>query len=131
MAKELSIRVGEQEGILTLFDDNAPHICNKIIESLPWKSPAIIAKVAGLELMKRVPFILDTEPENQVQAKEAGNICYWHFSQNICVFCEDLSGLGPVTLIGKITKNLVGIQREALKCKQTQGAEMTIYEILR
>jgi hypothetical protein len=128
MAKELKIRVGEQEGTLTLFDDKAPLVCSRIIESLPLKSAAIIAKVAGLELMMRVPFILDAEPENQVQAQEAGNVCYWGFSQNICIFCEDLPGLGPVSLVGKITKNLAGIRQEALKCKQKQGAEMVIYE---
>ena len=100
MAKELKIRVGEQEGTLILFEDKAPLACKKILESIPLKSAAIIAKVAGLELMMRAPFILDAEPENQVQAQEAGNICYWHFSQNICIFCEDLPGLGPVSLNG-------------------------------
>lgn len=128
MARELKVRVGEEEGTLTLFEEKAPLVCGRIIESLPLKSAAIIAKVAGLELMMRVPFILDTEPENQVQVQEAGNVCYWHFSQNICIFCEDLPGLGPVSLIGKITGNLEGIQREALKCKQKQGAQMVIYE---
>jgi hypothetical protein len=128
MAKELKIRIGEEEGTLVLFEEQAPLVCSRIIESLPLKSAAIIAKVAGLELMMRVPFILEAEPENLVQAQDAGNICYWNFSQNICIFCEDLPGLGPVGLIGKITGNLEGIQREALKCKQKQGAEMVIYE---
>ena len=127
MVKELKIRVGEEEGALVLFEDKVPLVCGKILESLPLKNAAIIAKVAGLELMMRTPFILDTEAENVVQAQEAGNICYWHFSQNICIFCEDLPGLGPVSLIGKITRNLEGIQREALKCKQEQGADMVIY----
>ena len=62
MAKELKIRMGEQEGILTLFDDKAPVACSMIIEHLPLKSHAIIAKVAGLEVMMRVPFFLDTYP---------------------------------------------------------------------
>ena len=111
MARELVLRIGEQEGILTLYDDKAPVACNKIIESLPLKSHAIIAKVAGLELMMRVPFFLDTYPENLVEPQEAGNVCLWDFSQNICIFCEDLPALGPGNLVGKITGNLAGIRQ--------------------
>ena len=65
------------------------------------------AQVAGLELMMRAPFILDEEPENQVTRQEAGNVAYWHFSQNICVFCEDLPGLGPVSLFGRIAQTTI------------------------
>ena len=130
MARELKLRIGDQEGILTLFDDKAPAACSMIIESLPLKSHAIIAKVAGLELMMRVPFFLDVYPENLVEPQEAGNVCLWDFSQNICIFCEDLPALGPGNLVGKITGNLAGIRQEALKCKlEEQGAEMELSEV--
>jgi hypothetical protein len=132
MAKELGIRIGEQEGILTLYDDKAPVACSVIIEHLPLKSHAIIAKVAGLELMMRVPFFLDTYPEYLVEPQEAGNVCLWDFSQNICIFCEDLPALGPGNLVGKITGNLEGIRQEAIKCRdEEQGAEMELYEVTR
>jgi hypothetical protein len=36
--------------------------------------------------------------------------------------------LGPCSWIGKITENLEGIQREARKCRQRQGAPVEIYE---
>jgi hypothetical protein len=123
----LKLRVGDEVATLTLFEEKAPKICARIRESLPLKSSAIIAKVAGLELMMRVPFILDDDPENQVTRQEAGNVAYWHFSQNVCVFCEELPGLGPVSLFGRITENFEGIRREALKCKQSQGAVMMLY----
>ncbi len=128
MAKELNIRVGEEVGSLVLFDDAAPKTCKKIMESLPLKSAAIIAKVAGSELMMRIPVFVDTGMENEVQAQEAGNVCFWPFSNNICIFCKDLPGLGNVSLVGKITENLEGIQREAEKCRKKQGAIMEIYE---
>jgi hypothetical protein len=132
MARELVLRIGEQEGIVTLYEDKAPVACSKIIDALPLKSHAIIAKVAGLELMMRVPFFLDTYPENLVEPQEAGNVCLWDFSQNICIFCEDLPALGPGNLVGKITGNLEGIRQEALKCKlEEQGAEMELYEVTR
>jgi hypothetical protein len=70
---------------------------------------------------------VDTHPENEVQAQRAGNVCYWAFSQNICIFCEDLPGLGKVSLIGRITGNLEGIRREAEKCRTKQGAVVQIY----
>ena len=132
MAKELKLRIGDEEGIITLYEDKAPVACSKILESLPLKSHAIIAKVAGLELMMRVPFFLDTYPEYLVEPQEAGNVCLWDFSQNICIFCEDLPALGPGNLVGKITGNLEGIQREARRCRdEAQGAEMELTEVTR
>ena len=73
-------------------------------------------------------FFYDGPAENEVQAQAPGTVCYWPFSQNICIFCEDLPGLGKVSLIGNITKNLAGIQKEADKCRQKQGALVEIYE---
>jgi hypothetical protein len=128
MAKELKLRVGDEVATLALFDDKAPKSCKRLIESLPLNSSAIIAKVAGLEIMIRVPFFLDSGGENEITAQEAGNVCFVPGAQNVCVFCEDLPGLGPCSWIGKITDNLEGIQREARKCKEQQGAEVEIYE---
>jgi hypothetical protein len=128
MAKELKLRVGNETATLILFEDKAPKSCKRLIESLPLKSTAIIAKVAGLELMIRVPYFLDTGGENEITAQEPGNVCFVPGAQNVCVFCEDLPGLGPCSWIGKITENLEGIQREARKCKQQQGAEVELYE---
>jgi hypothetical protein len=128
MAKELKLRIGEEVASFVLFEDKAPNTCRKLLESLPLRSAAIIAKVAGLELMVRAPFFVDTGGENEVTAQQAGNVCYVPGSQNVCIFCEDLPGLGPCSLIGKITRNLEGVQRQAQKCKVKQGAEAEIYQ---
>jgi hypothetical protein len=128
MARELKLRVGDKVATFVLFEDKAPKTCKRLIESLPLKSSAIIAKVAGLELMVRVPYFLDTGGENEITAQEAGNVCFVPGAQNVCVFCEQLPGLGPCSWIGKITENLEGIQQEARKCRQQQGAEVEIYE---
>jgi hypothetical protein len=127
MARELKLRIGEEQASFVLFEDKAPNTCGKLLQSLPLRSAAIIAKVAGLELMIRAPFFVDTGGENEVTAQQAGNVCYVPGSQNVCIFCEDLPGLGPCSLIGKITRNLEGVQREARKCKEKQGAETEIY----
>jgi hypothetical protein len=71
---------------------------------------------------------VDTGGENEITAQQPGNVCYVPGAQNVCVFCEELPGLGPCSWIGKITENLEGIQREARKCKERQGAEVEIYE---
>ena len=128
MARELKLRVGDEVASFVLFEDKAPKTCQKLVESLPLKSVAIIAKVAGLEIMMRVPFFVDTGGENEVTAQEPGNVCFVPGSQNVCIFCEELPGLGPCSWIGRMTENLEGIQREAQKCKKQQGAEMEIYE---
>jgi hypothetical protein len=128
MAKELKLRVGEEVATLVLFEDKAPNSCRRLIEALPLAGSAIIAKVAGLEIMIRVPYFLDTGGENEITAQEPGNVCFVPGAQNVCVFCEHLPGLGPCSWIGRITENLEGIQREARKCKERQGAEVEIYE---
>jgi len=81
-----------------------------------------------LELMIRVPYFLDSGGENEITAQEPGNVCFVPGAQNVCVFCEDLPGLGPCSWIGKITENLEGIQREARECKAQQGTVVEIYE---
>jgi hypothetical protein len=107
--------------------EGSKHLSTKLLESLPLRSAAIGAKVAGLELTMRAPFFVETAGENEVTAQQAGTVCCAASSQNVCVFCEDLPGLGPCSLIAKITRNREGIQREAIKCKRQQGAEMEIY----
>ena len=128
MAKELKLRVGNETATFVLFEDKAPKSCKALVESLPLKSTAIIAKVAGLELMIRAPYFLDSGGENEITAQEPGNVCYVPGAQNVCVFCEKLPGLGPCSWIGKITENLEGIQREARKCRERQGTRVEIYE---
>jgi hypothetical protein len=95
MAKELKLRVGDEVASFVLFEDRAPKTCKRLVESLPLKSTAIIAKVAGLEIMVRTPCFVDTGGENEITAQEAGNVCFVPGAQNVCVFCEDLPGLGP------------------------------------
>jgi hypothetical protein len=128
MARELKLRVGDEVATITLFEDKAPQTCKRLLESLPLESTAIIAKVAGLEIMMRIPFFLDTGGENETTAQEAGNVCFVPGAQNVCVFCEKLPGLGPCSWIGRITENLEGIQKEARKCRKKQGAEVAIYD---
>lgn len=127
MPRRLKLRVGEQLAALELFEDRAPNTCAALLNELPLKSVAIIAKVAGLELMMRVPFFVDSGGENETTAQTAGNVCFVPGSQNVCIFCEELPGLGPCSLIGRITENLEGVRREALQCRRRQGAEMEIY----
>ena len=77
---------------------------------------------------KKVCAVLDTGGENETTKQKPGNVCYVPGSQNVCIFCEDLPGLGPCSLIGTVTENLEGIQDEARKCKSKQGAYVEIFE---
>jgi len=128
MSERLRMRIGEELAVIELFLDKAPNMCKKLLESLPIRSHAIIAKVAGLELMVRVPYFVDTDPENVITAQKPGNVCFNPDGQNVCIFCAELRGLGPISWIGTIVENLPGVIKEAKKCMKKQGAEVNIYK---
>jgi hypothetical protein len=127
MTNRVQLRIGDQRAEMTLFVNRAPKICGHLLGALPIKSSAILAKIAGLEIMVRTPFFVDTGPENAVQGQQAGNVGYWAFSQNVCIFCEDLPGLASVSLIGRISRNMEGIQEAARRCRIRQGATVEIF----
>ena len=82
--------------------------------------------IAGKEFFFKAPFFCD--PENQVQAQQAGNIGYYDGANSICVFYQAEPGIGTVNLFARIIENLSGIQKEGEKGWKKQGAEIEIYE---
>ena len=126
MAKELRMRVGAEIAKIALLEDEAPETCKKVLASLPLKGNLIHAKIAGKEFFFKAPFFCD--PENQVQAQQAGNIGYYDGANSICVFYEAEPGIGTVNLFARIIENLSGIQKEGDRGWKKQGAEIEIYE---
>ncbi|MBW1699241.1 MAG: DUF3830 family protein [Deltaproteobacteria bacterium] len=126
MSKELKMRVGDEVARIVLLEDEAPETCKKVLASLPLKGNLIHAKIAGKEFFFKAPFFCD--PENRVQAQEAGNIGYYDGANSICVFYGAEPGIGEVNLFARITENLEGIQKEGEKGWKRQGAEIEIYE---
>ncbi len=108
MPKELRMRVANAVAKIVLLEDEAPETCKKVMASLPLKGNLIHAKIAGKEFFYKAPFFCD--PENQVQAQDAGHIGYYDGANSICVFYEAEPGIGTVNLFAKITENLEGIR---------------------
>ena len=75
MPKELRMRVADAVAKIVLLEDEAPETCKKVMASLPLKGNLIHAKIAGKEFFFKAPFFCD--PENPVQAQDAGNIGYY------------------------------------------------------
>jgi hypothetical protein len=126
MPKELKMRVADAVAKIVLLEDEAPETCKKVMASLPLKGNLIHAKIAGREFFFKAPFFCD--PENQVQAHQAGNIGFYDGANSICVFYEAEPGIGTVNLFAKISENLSGIQKEGEKGWKKQGAIIEIYE---
>ena len=126
MDGRIRMRIGGESATISLYDRQAPNMCRKILGVLPLKTVLLHAKFAGPEIMLRAPLFCDGE--NMTTRQEAGNVCYNDSSQTICIFYEDVPGMGPCTLFGKITENLEGIQREGRKGWRRQG---TVVEITR
>src|SRR5436189_1875843 len=90
---------------IELFDDLAPKTCQKIWESLPVQGVLNHVKIAGDEVMVKIPYFVD-ELENPVIPQEAGNVCTFEPRQTICFFYDSVPGIGPANLFGKITNGL-------------------------
>lgn len=125
MPTELRMRVGDEIAKIVLLEGEAPETCRKVMASLPLKGNLIHAKIAGKEFFFKAPFFCD--PENLVQAQDAGNIGYFDGANSICVFYEAEPGIGTVNLFARITENLSGIRKEGEKGWKKQGAEIEIY----
>ena len=126
MPQELRMRVADEVAKIVLLEDEAPETCKKVMASLPLRGKLIHAKIAGKEFFFKAPFFCD--PENQVQAQQAGNIGYFDGANSICVFYESEPGIGTVNLFARIIENLSGIQKEGEKGWKKQGAKIEIYE---
>ncbi len=128
MDTRIRMRVENEEAVITLYREQAPTMCRKILSVLPLKTILLHAKFAGPEIMLRAPLFCDGE--NMTTKQDAGNVCYNDSSQTICIFYEDVPGMGPCTLFGKITENIEGIQRAGRKGWKRQGAlvEFSRYE---
>ena len=71
-----------------------------------------------------IPFFID-EQENP-RVSEKGDIAFWNARQTICIFYDDMQPLGPTPTFGRITGNLEGFQREAVKVWEKPGTIITL-----
>jgi len=91
--------LGEAEGELIRF--TAPLIVEEILRKLPIEGRAALWKE---EVYFEIPVKMGAE--KSTQKVEAGTIAYWPMGSALCIFYGKTQPYSPVSIVGKITKNL-------------------------
>ena len=126
MSKEIIMTIGNEECTVELLTEQAPRMCEIIESALPLTGMATHAKLVGREVFFPVPFYID-EQENP-QISEKGDLAFWNARQTLCIFYDDMKPLGATPTFGRITGNLEGFQREAVKVWEKPGTIITLKE---
>ncbi len=91
--------VGEAEGELVRF--LAPRTIDTIVRKLPLEGRAAIWKE---EIYFEIPVKMGEEKAKPTV--ETGTIAFWPMGSALCVFYGSSQPYSPVSILGKITKNL-------------------------
>ena len=126
MGKEIIMTIGDEECTVELLTEQAPHMCKIIESALPLAGMATHAKLVNREVFFPVPFYID-EQENP-QVSEKGDLAFWNARQTLCIFYDGMKPLGATPTFGRITGNLEGFQREAVKVWEKPGTIITLKE---
>jgi hypothetical protein len=121
---EITIQIGSEVCTAELLWEQAPRTCAAIVEALPLRGRLSHAKLVDREVFFPVPFFIDVE-ENP-KFSEKGDIAFWGARQTVCFFYDDMTPLGATPTFGRITGNLEGFQREAVKVWQAPGTTITL-----
>lgn len=124
MRQEISVLIGDQECTAELLTEQAPRTCEIIEQALPISGMATHAKLVDREVFFPVPFFIDEQENPRVSQK--GDIAFWNARQTICIFYDDMTPLGATPTFGRITGNLEGFQREAVKVWEKPGMIITL-----
>jgi hypothetical protein len=122
--QEISVLIGDQECTVELLTEQAPRTCEIIEQGLPISGMATHAKLVDREIFFPVPFFIDEQENPRVSQK--GDIAFWNARQTICIFYDDMTPLGATPTFGRITGNLEGFQREAVKVWEKPGMIITL-----
>ena len=124
MGTEITILIGDEECTAELLTEQAPRMCEIIEKALPLTGMATHAKLVSREIFFPVPFYMD-EQENP-KVSEKGDLAFWNARQTLCIFYDDMKPLGATPTFGRITGNLEGFQREAVKVWKNPGTIVTL-----
>ncbi|UCC85790.1 MAG: DUF3830 family protein [Anaerolineales bacterium] len=124
MSQEIIVLIGDEECTAELLTEQAPRTCEIIEQALPISGMATHAKLVDREVFFPVPFFVDEQENPTVSQK--GDIAFWNARQTICIFYDDMTPLGATPTFGRITGNLEGFQREAVKVWEKPGMIITL-----
>ncbi len=97
--KFLIEELGEAEGELVRF--MAPRTVDTIVRKMPLEGRAALYKE---EIYFEIPIKMGEEKAKPTV--ETGSIAFWPMGSAICVFYGKSQPYSPVSIIGKVTKNL-------------------------
>jgi hypothetical protein len=127
VGQEIKILIGGEECTAELLTEQAPRICEAIESALPLTGVLSHAKLVEREVFFPVPFFID-ELEN-MKLSEKGDLAFWKARQTVCIFYDDMVPLGATPTFGRITGNLEGFQREAVKVWEKPGTVITFTKL--
>jgi hypothetical protein len=122
--REIEILFLKERVTAVLLDAEAPKVSEILWQSLPFETFPTHAKIAGPEIMAQAPFFIENG-ENEVQAQEAGNIAFWPSRQILCLFYGSCPGLGPISLVARVTENIEGLKAAGRRIWVTPGERIT------
>jgi len=125
-ARKIIIQIGNEKAIATLLWDEAPTICSRIWENLPLESTTHSAKVCNHELIFMLPLVIERE---NLKPVTIGDVGWWDVRSAVNIWFDDpgpAGPLGPTALFAKITDNLEGLGREAMKVWAKPGVRVKL-----
>lgn len=115
MSRTVAVTLGTETAVATFYADRAPEITDATWELLPWSANRVLhARITDDEVFIDAP-ILTEEKENPVENVSAGEFGYYSGYPAYVWFYDDVQPWAPPNIIGRITENLDGFQREARK----------------
>ena len=125
MTKTIEIEVEGEVITAVLLEQKAPQTCKAIWDALPFDGTLNHAKMAGNELLYKIPVLID-DAENITFEHKAGNISYWPLRQCLVLLYEDLNSYEGTLVVAKVIDNLLGLQSVGRKCWIKQGVRMKV-----
>jgi hypothetical protein len=114
MARKMRLTLGDESGVVELYEEKAPKTVDAIWnEVLPWDSASTQhARFSGHEFWCDAPLVLEEE-ENMNYEVSTGEVGYFYFLPAIVCWYDDVEVITPGNVFGQVTENLEGIQQNA------------------
>lgn len=100
MAQRFGIEIGGVAVTAVMRTDEAPNLCKRFAEILPYQGFSVHAKFAGQELIIMVPYYADAE--NETFDIRPGDIGYYPGRQTVCIFYGGVTPFGKVSMFARL-----------------------------
>ena len=126
MTDGFCLRVGDETIEVDVDPAGAPRTWAALAGLLPLRADLHYARIAGLEIMFIVPFLLPIEAATDVQDLQPGAALYWPERQLVCLYYgspQEESATG--TYLGQV-RNLETLRAIGERVRERQGASAEV-----